>query len=155
MKDVMSSRISNPRENQSSSISKSLIAAYNATRYRVFTDIPFILRIGQRSPHLLQLYIKYNCLSATLITAWNPYSVITSESDNTTAQLRLETVLLERSIPSISAIGEDPELKWSGEESVLALNLNLNTAKELGIEFQQNAVVWSGQDAIPQLVLLR
>lgn len=138
-----------------SSLASNLIAAYNATRYRIFTDTSFNMRIGQRSSHLLKLYKKYNCLSATLITAWNPYSVITSESDNTTAQLRLETVLSERSVPFISAIGEDPEMEWSGEESVLALNLDLNTAKELGIEFQQNAVVWSGQDAIPQLVLLR
>ena len=138
-----------------SSLAPNLIAAYNATRYRIITDTSFNMRIGQRSPHLLKLYKKHDCLSAALITAWNPYSVVTSESDNTAAQLRLETVLSERSVPFISAIGEDPEMEWPAEESVLALNLNLNATKELGFEFLQNAVVWSGQDAVPQLVLLR
>jgi hypothetical protein len=155
MKDVLSSLIPNPQKNQPSSISKSLIAAYNSTRYRIITDTPFNLKIGQRSRQLAKLYQKYNCLSAAVITAWNPQSMATSKNYNLAAQLRLEIQLSARSVPFITAIGEDPEMEWSGEESFLAFNLSLDATKDLGLEFLQNAVVWSGQDAIPQLVLLR
>jgi hypothetical protein len=144
------------RQNMATSdVSPSLIAAYNATRYRVFTDEEFDLRIGQSSARLRDLYQNYGCLSAALITAWNPYSAATSEVDNVAAQGRLEGKLSAGSIPFIEAIGEDVEMKWPGEPSVLALGLNLDAAKSLGIEFLQNAIVWAGKNAAPQLVLLR
>jgi hypothetical protein len=136
-------------------VTPALIAAYNATRYRVFADETFDLRIGQKSNQLSSLYQKHDCLSALLITAWNPYSAVTSEGDNRAAQDRLESKLLAGSVPFITAIGQDAKLKWPGEESVLALGLSLDAAKSLGIEFLQNAILWSDQDAIPKLVMLR
>lgn len=145
----------NQENTRPSSVASNLIAAYNATQYRVITDSPFNLKIGERSRQLAELYQKYNCASSAIITAWNPQSVAASKGYNLAAQLKLETELSARSVPFITAFGEDPKMEWPGEESFLVLNLNLDTAKELGIEFQQNAVVWSGQDAIPQLVLLR
>jgi hypothetical protein len=136
-------------------VTPALIAAYNATRYRVFADETFDLRIGQKSNQLSSLYQKHDCLSALLITAWNPYSAVTSEGDNRAAQDRLESKLLAGSVPFITAIGQDAKLKWPGEESVLALGLSLDAAKNLGIKFRQNAIVWSDQDAIPKLIMLR
>jgi hypothetical protein len=35
------------------------------------------------------------------------------------------------------------------------LGLSLEAAKALGKKYDQNAVVWCGPDAIPELVLLR
>lgn len=42
-----------------------------------------------------------------------------------------------------------------GEESVLALNVSLDEAREIGNHYKQNAIVWIGEDAVPQLILLR
>jgi len=136
-------------------VSSALIAAYNATRYRVFADETFELKIGQASAHLSNLYQKYGCLSALLITAWNPYSAAISKANNIAAQGRLECKLLAGPVPFITAIGQDAEMKWPGEESILALGFSLDVAKNLGVEFRQNAIVWSGQDAIPKLIMLR
>jgi len=37
----------------------------------------------------------------------------------------------------------------------LAPGLDLERTKSLGNEFAQNAVLWIGDDAVPQLILLR
>ena len=54
-----------------------------------------------------------------------------------------------------SGFGEDGEGLWPGEPSFLALGVSLDTAKSLGVEFHQNAIVWASEDATPQLILLR
>ena len=40
-------------------------------------------------------------------------------------------------------------------ESFLVLGMTLNAAKDLGKKFKQNAIVWSDQSTISQLILLR
>ena len=35
------------------------------------------------------------------------------------------------------------------------MGLNLDTARNFGTRFDQNAVVWNAADAVPQLILLR
>ena len=53
--------------------------------------------------------------------------------------------------PAQAALAE----KWPAEPSFLALGIDLVTAKILGRHFDQNALVWINDDAIPRLVLLR
>ena len=136
-------------------ISQETIAAYEATHFRVLGEPTFVLKIGQPSAPLRQLYKEYGCTSATFITAWNPRSVRTSDANNTAAQTQLERDLTERSIPFIAGIGKDPAGQWPGEPSVLALGLSRDAAMAIGVRFQQNAIVWASIDANPQLVLLR
>jgi hypothetical protein len=52
-------------------------------------------------------------------------------------------------------IGQHPSNAWAGEESFLCFGISLEAAKALGRRFEQNAIVWSAADAIPQLILLR
>jgi len=47
----------------------------------------------------------------------------------------------------------EPQL--AEEKSFFALGVDLETAKNLGICYQQNAIVWAGADAVPKLILLR
>ena len=56
---------------------------------------------------------------------------------------------------TLKALGVDTAGEWPGEESVFVPGLDLERAKSLGVEFGQNAIVWAGPDAVPQLVLLR
>jgi hypothetical protein len=67
---------------------------------------------------------------------------------------QLQEELGSRSTPFIDGIGEDVTGQWPGEPSVLALGLSLDTAKNYGVQFEQNAIVWAGTDACPQLILL-
>jgi hypothetical protein len=41
-----------------------------------------------------------------------------------------------------------------GEPSFLAFGLALEASKTLGKAYEQNAIIWCGADAVPNLVLL-
>jgi Protein of unknown function (DUF3293) len=43
---------------------------------------------------------------------------------------------------------------WPSERSLLVLGLSPKIAREIGAQFGQNAVVWTGADGIPGLILL-
>ena len=136
-------------------ISMETINAYKAANYRVFSDDPFILKIGQPSADLHRLSKKYGCDSSVFITACNPYSQIVSEADNTSAQDQLASYLIEESLSSIKGQGEGDTDAWPGEESFLVFGISLTSAKSMGVHFMQNAIVWNSNDSIPQLILLR
>jgi len=51
--------------------------------------------------------------------------------------------------------GKHPSGEWEGEQSLLLLGISLDDAKALGLEWEQNAIVWSDADGIPQLILLK
>jgi hypothetical protein len=134
---------------------ESLITAYRATRYRVFASPDFELAVGQRSDALADLYRKHAASSAAFLTAWNPEGNLQNESANREAFARLQERVTSLSVKVISGFGEDPDGAWAGEESLLALGLGREIACEIGAEFRQNAIVWVGADAVPELILLR
>lgn len=72
-----------------------------------------------------------------VITAWNPFGRIASETANERANTQLKDVLHERGWPFVEAVGELSEWK---EDSVLALVPSREDALELGRRFQQEAV---------------
>jgi hypothetical protein len=63
-------------------------------------------------------------------------------------------VLNRLGVRFIDGIGQHPSTAW-GEPSFLVLGVSLETARELGVRHEQNAIIWVGSDAVPQLVLLR
>ena len=132
-----------------------LILAYEATDFRVLEPQEFTLRVGQRSAELQSLYVDMGVTCAGYLTAWNPFSKEASELENENAQQQLLRQLSLEGFPALNALGIDPSGDWPGEESVFVLGLSLDRAKLLGLEFGQNAIVWAGHDAVPQLVLLR
>ena len=134
---------------------ESLISAYRATRYRVFTSPDFELAVGQPSSALADLYRTHAVNSAAFLTAWNPEGNLQNESANREAFARLQERVTPLSVKVISGFGEDPDGAWAGEESLLALGLGRETSCEIGAEFRQNAIVWAGADAVPELILLR
>ena len=136
-------------------IPKELIDAYRATNFRVLEPVSFVLRIGEFSPVLEDLYRDRSVSSAAFLTAWNPYSNETEAVDNEMANDTLKRVLKEEQIIFYEGIGEDPTGEWSGEPSVFALGLFREKAISIGRAFNQNSIVWIGSDAVPELVLLR
>lgn len=63
--------------------------------------------------------------------------------------------LTARGLQFMPGVGVGADPKWQGEPSVLVLGLPLQHARALGTSYLQNAIVWCGEDAVPQLVLLR
>jgi len=136
-------------------IAPDLVQAYLETEYRVGGQAPFILRIGHASAALLLAHQRHQVDCSAFLTAFNPHSVAVSEQANQARQRALMNEITKRGLRFIAGLGQHPSNDWPGEESLLILGLNLEAAKVLGLRYEQNAIVWSGANATPQLVLLR
>lgn len=132
-----------------------LIFAYEKTDFRVLEPQAFTLRVGQHSAELRSLYVELGVKGAGYLTAWNPFSKEAWELENENAHRQLLRQLSLEGFPALNALSIDTFGDWPSEESVFVPGLNLDRAKLLGSEFGQNAIVWAGPDAVPQLVLLR
>lgn len=131
------------------------IKAYETTIYRVrIGPKAMTLRIGRHSPELAQLYEQHGSACAVFITAFNPFGRKQGDHANEGAHARLGKQLRADSQHVVEGVGADPTEKWK-EKSYLAFGIDVDAARELGRSFQQDAVVWIGKDAIPQLLLLR
>ena len=145
-----------------SSTAGDLIEAYLGTTYQLgMGQAGPSLRIGEpvgTGPGTVGgMMADAGATCAAFITAWNPHSDdTTTDAENEAAHARLLNRLT--SFPGVTVhegegVGEGPE--WMPERSVLAVGLSSTDASTLGREFRQNAVVWVGEDGVPQLVLLR
>lgn len=137
----------------SSNIDKDTIKAYLETHYRVEGNAPMTLLVGTPNAALAALHETAQVESSAFITAWNPFSQPHNDEVNARRQEALANELAKLWVKFIDAIGKHPASDWS-EPSFLALGLSLETAKELGSRYEQNAIVWAGRDAVPQLGLL-
>jgi hypothetical protein len=135
------------------SIDPALVAAYLATEYRVGTP-EFGLRIGKRSEELAAEHRVRGVGASAFVTACNPFSMELTDEQNAARHRDLCAELQSRGLAFIEGIGE-PVGDWKGEPSVLILGISREQASELGRRYEQNAIVWSGADAVPELVLLR
>ena len=136
-------------------IDPEILAAYRETEYRVMGDQPFVLRVGRHCPQLLGAHRQYAVSSSAFITACNPLSQALSEADNAERQDRLAAELRARNLVFHPGIGQHPSNCWPGESSFLIFGLSSEAAKALGNKFDQNAIVWAGEDGVPKLILLR
>jgi hypothetical protein len=136
-----------------SSGGKDLLAAYLAAHYKVTgTAKPFVLRVGHRSAELASVHLANGANCSAFITACNPQSVVRSEAINQASQKRLESELAAIGATLVAGIGEDPAGRWPGESSVLVVGISRSEAERVGRKFDQRAIVWSGESAIPELI---
>lgn len=138
------------------SISAELINAYETTAYRVIdSDGVFVLRVGDVSDDLARMFERTGTSGATFITAENPFSKETSSEENEANQARLRRDLEAMGATIFKGAGQGEDPKWPAEASFLAIDLLREQAIELGNRYQQNAILWAGADARPELLLLR
>jgi hypothetical protein len=138
-----------------SSIDAATIQAYLETEYRIDGDTPAILKVGTVCPELAALHKSNHTDCSAFVTACNPFSQAMDEASNASRQRALLQELRRRGLTFEEGIGQHPSNQWPGEPSFLVFGLGLEDAKELGASLEQNAIVWSGSDALPQLILLR
>lgn len=101
------------------------------------------------------LHLKHQSTSSAFITAWNPYSRPSCAETNQQRQFRLLKESQDKGFIIYLGEGKHPSGEWEGEQSLLLLGISLDEAKAIGEKWEQNAIVWSDADCIPQLVLLR
>ncbi len=136
-------------------IDAATVQAYRETDYRVHGDRPFTLRIGEASEALAAAHKLNRAACSAYITAFNPFSQPLDDDANAGRHAALRREIERRGLSSIEGVGQHPSNQWPGEASYLIFGLTLEAAKTLGARLEQNAIVWSGSDATPQLILLR
>lgn len=139
------------------SLPAELQQAYANALYRVFdaTGSVHTLHVGQRSPWLQQAYAVHRCASACYLTACNPQGKHLSDAENTERMEQLRTALHSQGWCFEAGQGQDPNEQWPGEDSVLIWGMDEATATAWGRQWQQNALLFCGADAMPQLLWLR
>ena len=147
MKDVVLS--------SDSQIDPSTIQAYLETEYCVHGDATAILQIGVACAELADLHQAHAVDCSAFITACNPFSKVLDDAANAERRTSLARELKRRRLCFIDGIGQHPSNQWPGEASFLVLGLRLEAAKKPGEQFEQNAIIWNGADAVPRLILLQ
>ena len=132
------------------------IRAYEATDYRLgHTDQDIVLTIRKRSERLATLFAGKGVNCGAFLTAYNPRGAVQSDEANDRAHAQLAAKLNELRVQAIEGSGSEEGTDWPSEKSFFALDLALEPAKAIGTHFDQDAIVWVGADAVPQLILLR
>jgi len=135
-------------------IEPATLQAYRQTEYRVFGDLPAILRVGVQCAALAALHVRYHTDCSAFLTAFNPEGTLTDALVNARQQQVLLAKISALGLIAIPGCGQHPTGEWPGEPSYLVPALDCPRAERLGRMFQQNAIIWSGADAVPQLLLL-
>ncbi len=138
-----------------SAVPAATIAAYLAAEYRFWGERPLVLRIGRASHDLAAVCRDREVSSAAVITAWNPRGLIVSPGDNHAAQAALIARLDALGLAHEPGQGADPDGVWAPEDSRLVFGVDRQAAAGLAADFDQNAIVWMGADAVPKLLMLR
>lgn len=132
------------------------IRAYRATDYRLgHSEQDIVLNIGVRSERLIALFASRGVACGAFLTAYNPRGAMQSDEANARAHAELADLLRGQGIQAIEGSGSEEGADWPAEKSYFALGLQLDAAQRLGRHFDQDAIVWVGADALPQLILLR
>ena len=132
------------------------VRAYLATDYRLgHTDQDIVLTIRKRSERLAELFAGSGVNCGAFLTAYNPRGTIQPDAENNQAHSQLAGQLQELGLQAIEGSGSEEGTDWPSEKSYFALGLALEPAKTIGTHFNQDAIVWVGADAVPQLILLR
>lgn len=138
----------------SATISIDLLNAYLETDYQVSSQPGFVLNIDQCSEQLLNAYQRLDVKSAAFITAFNPFSKQLSPLENSDRHTKLVQEIESRKLAFVDGIGQHPSNNWPGEPSILVFGIDRTTAETLGRKFEQNAIVYCNDKAIPELVML-
>jgi S-adenosylmethionine synthetase len=138
-----------------SAIAPGLIQSYRDTEYHAMAPGRCTLRIDQACAELEDLHRREGVASSAFVTACNPRSTSLLADENAARQAELRSELVRRGLRFLDGHGQDLSNRWPPEASCLVLGVDLATACELGRRWEQNAIVWSGPDAVPRLILLR
>ena len=138
-----------------SSLDSALLQAYRETRYEVSADPPVILSIGAASAPLRALHGRFGVECSAFVSACNPFSRRLDAASNAARHRALLQALAAEGWRFLEGAGRHPSNGWPAEPSALVFDLPLEASREFGRRYEQNAFVWCGLDAVPQLVLLR
>ncbi len=118
-----------------------LIQAYTETDYHIL-PIELIVKIGKRNARLDFEMDRLSLMNFIIITAWNPRSVEAEYEDNLIQNLKLLKDLVEEDLLIYPALGKTKENIWKPEESWCIFNASKELGLDLGVRYNQNAIVY-------------
>jgi hypothetical protein len=129
------------------------LASYRAARYVVHAgDAGTTLQLDVHNPGLAALMRAHGAASACFVTAFNPFSQARTPGQNEAANARLREWLQARGWPMLEGDGCCGDDDRDAERSFLAFGPSAEDARAMCVEFDQNAVVFAGADAVPALL---
>ncbi len=141
---------------ESTRIHPDKVRAYLDTDYRLgHSAQDIVLTIGRRSERLAKVFGANAVHCGAFLTAHNPRGTLQPDAVNEAGHAELSGLLRDQGLRAIEGSGSEEGTDWPSEKSWFALGLQLDPAKALGHRFDQDAIVWVGADAVPQLILLR
>jgi hypothetical protein len=130
---------------------KALMDAYEQALYRV-KNPELHIRIGQRNPELVELLEKEGAATWAIITAENPQSFLLDKTENRERMEKLSKEVARFTHFAGQAL--DPQGEWPPEENLLILDIDREEATFLGKKWEQNAIVFGGNDGRGKLLWL-
>ena len=112
------------------------------------------MKVGESNSELVK-WFQTNDHQAAYITAWNPFGEKISDDENYVAEQKLIAEIESRDLFYLKGESIDPSGLWANEPSLLVFGIALESAKELAKRYRQNGFIYIGDDAQPQLILLR
>jgi hypothetical protein len=128
-----------------------LISAYNNTKYTVYSPI-ITIQIGVNNSELDELLKKFNITSWAYVTAFNPFSKVLSKKENLEKHDELKEKVKGYKFYEGEGVGEDAS--WEPETSLLIMGISKKESIELGIYFEQNAIVVGAINGLAELKIL-
>jgi hypothetical protein len=132
------------------------IRAFRASDYQIgFSGQAIVLQPGLRSAQVAQLFALHGVNCGAFITAYNPRGAQRSTTENEQAHQQLLTHIESQGFKYLEGEGSEAGTDWPAEKSCFALGLDSSEAMKIGSSYGQDAIVWVGECAVPELVLLR
>ena len=110
---------------------------------------------GLRCARLPALFASKGVNCGGFITAYNPRGTQQSDADNDRDHALLSALLTERGFELIEGSAGEPGSDCPLEKSFSVLGMPRDAAMDIGRLFDQDAIVWVCESAVPELVLLR
>lgn len=132
--------------------SKEYADAYSKTEFTVFGTDGHVLRIGQGAQEAAAWLLRHGARSATVVTAWNPFSCELTPEQNQERQLRLQQELASTALHTLAAQGQDKLSEWPAEPSLCVFDGTADQIDSWLVKFEQNAVVQVDHTGVCTLV---
>ena len=127
-----------------------LEAVYRQTDYIVDDgDLQFTIRLDRSNPELDDTLRSLQLSSWAFLTACNPYSRALSDEQNESRQRQLAELLDEKGYRYFRARGVGDG--WQ-EPSLFISDITRDAAIDIGMTFEQNALLWGATGSEPELI---
>ncbi len=115
-----------------------LLEEYKATDFIVY-DRDIVIKIDKLNKKLDDLLQKHEAKSWAFITAYNPYSKISTDEENNFQHKQLLNLTDKYIVFEGEGKGQNSE--WKPEKSLLIVGITQDEAAIIGKQFKQNAIV--------------